>query len=89
MISYLRLHSYLEAHLKCMKHTKVTCIWSIPAHYDYTHMHFPTPLFIYTFRSIPEGAMNAKCMTQLNMSGYYSLNGNGCNLLMELVIYND
>jgi hypothetical protein len=32
---------------------------SIPAPYDYTHMHFPTHLFLYTFRTIPEGAMNA------------------------------
>jgi hypothetical protein len=34
-------------------------IWSIPAPYDYTHMHFPTHLFLYMFSIIPEGAMNA------------------------------
>ena len=30
-----------------------------------------------------------KCMTWLNMTGHYSLHGNGCNLLMEIVAYND
>jgi hypothetical protein len=36
-----------------------------------------------------QGSNQWKCMTWLNMSGHYSLNGNGCNLLMEIVIYND
>jgi hypothetical protein len=42
---------------KATNYPKVTV--SIPAPYDYTHMHFPTHLFLYTFRTIPEGAMNA------------------------------
>jgi hypothetical protein len=29
------------------------------------------------------------CMTWLNMSGHYSLNGNRWNLLTEIVIYKD
>jgi hypothetical protein len=28
-------------------------------------------------------------MTWLKMSGYYSLHGNGCNLLTEIVVYDD
>jgi hypothetical protein len=28
-------------------------------------------------------------MTWLNVTGHYSLHENGCNLLMEIVVYND
>jgi hypothetical protein len=30
-----------------------------------------------------------KCTTWLNVSGHYSLHGNGCNLLTQIAIYND
>jgi hypothetical protein len=30
-----------------------------------------------------------QCMTWLKMNGYYSLHGNGCNLLTEIVVYDD
>jgi hypothetical protein len=42
-------------------------------------------LFLHMFRTIPERAINVR----LKMNGYYSLNGNGWNLVMEIVIYND
>jgi hypothetical protein len=35
------------------------------------------------------GGNQYKCMTWLKMSGYYSLHGNGCNLLTEIVVYDD
>jgi hypothetical protein len=39
--------------------------------------------------SIPKGCNQCKCMTWLNVTGHYSLHGNGCNLQMQIVIYND
>jgi hypothetical protein len=35
------------------------------------------------------GCNQCKCMTWLNVTGHYSLHGNGCNLLMEIVVYNN
>jgi hypothetical protein len=36
-----------------------------------------------------QGCNQCKCMTWLNVTGHYSLHGNGCNLLMQITIYND
>jgi hypothetical protein len=36
-----------------------------------------------------QGCNQCKCMTWLNVTGHYSLHGNGCNLLMQIAIYND
>jgi hypothetical protein len=36
-----------------------------------------------------QGCNQCKCMTWLNVTGYYSLHGNGCNLHMQIAIYND
>jgi hypothetical protein len=42
-------------------------------------------LFMQVFRTSPIGAM----ITWLILYGYFSLDGNGCNLLTNLVVYND
>jgi hypothetical protein len=36
-----------------------------------------------------QGCNQCKCMTWLNVTGHYSLHGNGCNLLTQIAIYND
>jgi hypothetical protein len=36
-----------------------------------------------------QGCNQCKCMTWLNVTGHYSLYGNGCHLLTEIVVYND
>jgi hypothetical protein len=36
-----------------------------------------------------QGCNQCKCMTWLNVTGHYSLHGNGCNLQTQIAIYND
>jgi hypothetical protein len=36
-----------------------------------------------------QGRNQCKCMTWLNVTGHYSLHGNGCNLQTQIAIYND
>jgi hypothetical protein len=36
-----------------------------------------------------QGGNQCECLTWLNMSGHYSLNGNGWNLLTKIVVYDD
>jgi hypothetical protein len=36
-----------------------------------------------------QGCNQCKCMAWLNVTGHYSLHGNGCNLQTQIAIYND
>jgi hypothetical protein len=69
-----------------------------------SHLHLDVDLFLRsTITSISDsfspicahawnysqGCNQYKCMTWLNVTGCYSVHGNGCNLLMEIVVYND
>jgi hypothetical protein len=36
-----------------------------------------------------QGSNQCKCMAWLNVTSYYSLHGNGCNLFTEIMVYND
>jgi hypothetical protein len=38
---------------------------------------------------ISRGCNQWKCMTWLYRNGHYSLDGNGCNLQTEIVVYDD
>jgi hypothetical protein len=57
--------------------------------YYYTLLHILSHIFMHMLGTILEDAINESACTWLNMNGYYSPNGNGCNLLTEIVVYND
>jgi hypothetical protein len=47
-----------------------------------------SPICAHTW-NYSQGCNQWKCMIWLNVTGHYSLNGNRCNLLTEIVVYND
>jgi hypothetical protein len=46
-------------------------------------------LFMHMFGTISKSAINESAWLGKNMNGHYSLNGNGCNLQIEIVVYDD